>query len=66
METQTEKPDAVKEARKTGGLLFSGCMFIGMAAGWFSGAFTIGLFCGMGLGFIMMAVVLMSQTAKNK
>lgn len=65
METQTQSSYKIKEARKTGGLLFVGCMFIGMAAGWYSGAFTIGLFCGMGLGFIMMAVVLISASNKK-
>ncbi len=43
----------------------SGGMFIGMAAGWYTGAFTIGLFAGMGIGFIMMAVVLVSASNKK-
>ncbi len=65
METQTQNTDKIKEARKTGGLLFTGCMFIGMAAGWYAGALTIGMFCGMGIGFIMMAVVLISASNKK-
>ena len=65
METQTENTDKTKEAKKTGGLLFTGCMFIGMAIGWYSGAFNIGMFGGMGVGFIMMAVVIASQGSKN-
>ena len=65
METQTQKSDKIKEARKTGGTLFTGCMFIGMAAGWYTGALTIGMFAGMGIGFIMMAVVLASAANKK-
>lgn len=67
METQTENTDKQKkkDAQKTGGLLFTGCMFIGMAIGWYSGAFTIGMFAGMGIGFIMMAVVIASQANKR-
>ena len=65
METQTENTDKKKEAKKTGGLLFTGCMFIGMAIGWYSGAFNIGMFAGMGVGFIMMAVVIASAANKR-
>lgn len=65
MNTQTEKTDKTKEARKIGGILFTGCMFIGMAIGWYSEALTIGMLAGMGLGFIMMAVVMVSATSKK-
>lgn len=47
--------DAKKSVRKVGGLLFVGCMFIGMAAGFYFKAMPMGLFGGMGIGFIMMA-----------
>ena len=65
METQVQNTDKKKEAKKVGGLLFTGCMFIGMAIGWYSGYFNIGLFAGMGMGFIMMAVVVASQANKR-
>lgn len=67
METQIQNTDKdkKKDAQKIGGLLFTGCMFIGMAIGWYSGAFTIGMFAGMGIGFIMMAVVIVSQANKR-
>lgn len=67
METQiqdTEKQKK-KDAQKTGGLLFTGCMFIGMAMGWFFGHFQVCMFAGMGVGFIMMAVVIASQANKR-
>jgi len=57
--------EAKKTAQKVGGLLFVGCMFLGMAAGWYFGRLTIGMFGGMGIGFIMMAVVWMSAANKK-
>lgn len=56
---------AKQTAQKAGGLLFVGCMFIGMAAGWYFGNMLIGLFGGMGIGFFMMAVVIMSAANKK-
>lgn len=53
-----------KNARKVGGLLFVGCMFIGMAAGWYFGNLKTGLFAGMGIGFVLMAVSYASITNK--
>ena len=65
METQTQQTEKNNELKKVGGLLFVGCMFIGMAAGFFFGDFTMYMFGGMGLGFILMAVVHASQAAKK-
>ena len=65
METQTQQTDKTKAARKAGGLLFTGSIFIGMAAGWYTGHMNIGMFAGMGIGFILMAVVIASQAAKK-
>lgn len=64
METQTQNENA-QASRKAGGLLFTGSMFIGMAAGWYFGNFLIGMFAGMGMGFILMAVVIASQASKK-
>ena len=52
-------------AQKAGGLLFVGCLFIGMALGWYFGDIKIGLFGGMGIGFVMMAVVYLSAANKR-
>jgi hypothetical protein len=65
METQDQNQDKVKATRKAGGLLFIGCMFVGMGAGWCFGNINAGLFAGMGVGFIMMAVVLLSAASKK-
>ena len=62
---EKDNNEAKKTAQKVGGLLFVGCMFLGMAAGWYFQAFQIGMFGGMGLGFIMMAVTYMSAANKK-
>ena len=65
METQTQQTDKTKESKKAGGLLFTGSMFIGMAAGWYYDHMNIGMFAGMGIGFILMAVVIISNSVKK-
>jgi len=57
--------EAKQAVQKAGGLLFAGCMFLGMAAGWYFGKMTIGIFAGMGLGFILMAVTMLSAANKR-
>ena len=65
MDNQTQGTEKKKEIKKAGGLLFTGSMFIGMATGWYFGHLNIGLFAGMGIGFILMAVVILSDSAKK-
>lgn len=65
METQEQNKEKNKAVRNTGGLLFVGSMFIGMAAGFYFGNFLIGLFSGMGIGFVLMAVVVISQANRR-
>ena len=66
MEIQTQKTEETNETQKGRGLLFTGCMFIGMAAGsYFDGKMVIGMFAGMGIGFSLMAVVIMSAANKK-
>jgi hypothetical protein len=64
METQ-DNQEKKRTARKIGGLLFVGCLFIGMALGWYFRAFNIGMFGGMGVGFILMAVTIASFSVKK-
>lgn len=40
-----------------GGVVFVGCMFIGMGLGYFFNQFAVGLFIGMGVGFVGMGLV---------
>lgn len=62
---ENSNSESKKASRSVGGLLFTGCMFLGMAGGWYFGNMLIGLFAGMGVGFIMMAVVIMSAANKR-
>lgn len=65
METQNNfSEEKKKNARKVSGYLFVGSMFIGMAAGWYFGRFNVGLFAGMGIGFILSAVAYASINNK--
>ena len=60
-----EQENKQKTARKVGGLLFVGCMFIGMAIGQYIDNVGMGTMGGMGVGFIMMAVVWLSEANKR-
>ena len=48
-----------KEPKKKGisGLVFVGCLMIGFAVGFLTGHIIVGLFGGLGVGFIAMAIV---------
>ena len=37
--------------------VFVGCMFLGMGTGWFFGNLVIGMFIGMGIGFLARAAM---------
>lgn len=52
-------------AQKVAGLLFVACLFLGMAGGWYFGDIKIGLFGGMGVGFLLMAVVYLSESRRR-
>lgn len=63
MDNQMAQKEKLRETRKAGGILFTGSMFLGMAAGWYFGNMLVGMFAGMGIGFILMAVVIASVNA---
>jgi len=54
MEMSSEK----QEGKRSGisGLIFVGCLMIGLAVGFFVGNIVAGLFGGLGVGFIAMAI----------
>lgn len=66
METTNSQNEKKQQAKKIGSSLFVGCMFLGMAAGWYFGNFSVGMFGGMGMGFILMAVAVTSLNNRNK
>lgn len=55
---------AKKEENKydaAGGVVFVGCMFVGMGVGYFMGQLVVGLFVGMGVGFIGMGILKLAK-----
>ena len=56
--SEEEKPQRSKMGKQIGGIIFVGFMFLGMAFGWYIGRLVMGLFIGMGLGFIGMAIIM--------
>lgn len=47
----------MKTTSTIAGLIFVGCMFIGLGLGFYFNMIPIGLFIGMGVGFIGMGIV---------
>ena len=44
-----------EETKKITGVLFVGCMFVGMGVGFLTGHLVPGMFIGMGVGFLASA-----------
>ena len=44
-----------EEKNKVTGVLFTGCMFVGMGVGFLTGHLLPGMFIGMGVGFLASA-----------
>ncbi len=63
--TNTPQQENKKKAKQLGNYLFVGCLFLGMAAGWYTGNLLIGMFAGMGIGFILAGVAFVSLTNKK-
>ena len=49
-----------KSTSQLAGMVAGGCMFIGMGIGWALGSLKSGLFIGMGVGLVAMAILLMN------
>ncbi len=45
-----------KNNNRIAGMVFIGCMFIGMGIGMYLGKMTVGIMIGMGVGFIASAI----------
>lgn len=54
MEDNTQQKQ--KQKQTVGGVLFTGCMFIGLGLGFYLDHIVVGLFIGMGVGFLAMAL----------
>jgi hypothetical protein len=62
MENNSDKKQNIQKAS---GLLVGGCLFLGMAAGWYFGKMLIGMFAGLGIGLILHGVIVLSNANKN-
>ncbi len=49
--------DEESGGRGISGLVFVGCLMVGFAVGFVTGQLTAGIFGGLGVGFIAMAIV---------
>jgi len=47
------------------GLMFVGCLMLGLAAGFLTGNFVVGILGGLGVGFILMAIGMVSDNNKG-
>ena len=63
METKNSKE---KISRKVGAYLFAGCTLAGMGMGRYFDDLKTGLYIGMGIGCIMMAVAIASMNNKKQ
>jgi hypothetical protein len=53
---EPESPEQ-KKSKDISGLVFVGCVVIGMGISFATGTMPVGLFIGIGVGFIMMALI---------
>jgi urea transporter len=61
-ETNNQVEGKDKDAQKNiSGLLFAGCMFLGLGGGFLIGNIVAGILIGMGIGFFVMAGYWMSN-----
>lgn len=62
MEVNNNKNENITKAA---GLIVGGCLFLGMAAGWYMGRLTIGMFAGLGVGLLLYGVIMLSNANKK-
>ncbi|MBI2798602.1 hypothetical protein HYX70_04950 [Candidatus Saccharibacteria bacterium] len=55
-----------KDSNGSGGLLFVGFMFVGIAAGSYWNSVAIGTLAGMGAGFLAMAIYMAYASKKSQ
>jgi len=55
-----------KKKDSVGGFVFVGAMFMGMALGFLTGNVPVGLFAGLGVGFLAKAAIAQSEKDKSR
>lgn len=61
-----EKQELKRKDNGIGGLVFVGCLLIGLATGFFIGNIVVGLFGGLGVGFVAMAIAMANEKPEPK
>lgn len=52
------KQQKQKQKQTIGGIIFTGCMFIGFGLGFYFHQIPVGIFIGMGVGFVAMGLTM--------
>ncbi|HNR20436.1 MAG: hypothetical protein IPJ79_08170 [Bacteroidetes bacterium] len=55
-----------EDIKKASSLIIGGCLFIGMATGWYCNKLIIGMFAGLGLGLLLYGVITLNEANKSK
>jgi hypothetical protein len=60
------KEEQESSRKEVGGLIFVGCLLLGLAIGFLIGNMAVGIFGGLGVGFIAMGIALVSGKKEPK
>ena len=61
----SQRMEKEKSKSELAGMICGGCLFIGMGIGWAMGRMVPGLFIGLGVGLVAMAVILLGARGKE-
>lgn len=61
----SEKNELRRKTNGVSGLVFVGCLLLGLAAGFLIGNFVVGILGGLGVGFVLMAIAMSGEDSKG-
>jgi len=61
----SEKNELKSKAKDVSGLVFVGCLMLGLAAGFLMGNIMVGVLGGLGVGFILIGIAMVSEESKG-
>lgn len=62
----SEKQELKSKGNGISGLIFVGCLMIGLATGFFIGNMVVGVLGGLGVGFVAMAIAMANEKPEPK